>query len=231
MKDTSFNSVRIDALNVGLRDYMNRVFGYMGAGLMVTALSSWMCATSGIAFALGRSPLLFFVVAFSPIFLAMAIMRGRLSAQASKFCFFAYSGLVGLSLSIIFLVYTANSIASAFFVTSSVFLAMSIYGYSTDRDLSTWGSFLFMCLLGVFISALVGFFVHNGVFHMLLSMMSVVLFSAMTAYDVHILKREYISNDGRGDRDVLAVSGALKIYLDFINIFTSLLRLIGVQRD
>lgn len=231
MRDTSLNNVRVDALNVGLRDYMNRVFGYMSAGLMVTALSSFVCASSGIVFVLLQNPLLLFLVAFSPIFFGWPIMRGKLSAQAAKVCFFVNAALVGLSLSSILLVYTSTSIASAFFVTSSVFLAMTIYGYSTDRDISTWGSALFMCMLGVIVASLVGFFVHNSVFHVLLSIISVVLFSMMTAYDVQILKREYINNDGRGDRDVLAVRGALSVYLDFINIFVHIMHLIGVRRD
>jgi FtsH-binding integral membrane protein len=235
-------------IDEGLRQYMLKVYNYMGVGLVITGLVAWFAAASAVTsdpaqavaelgsgtyltqwgMLLYTSPLMW-VVALAPLAIVFVLSFGinRLSAPAAQAIFWGFSALMGLSLSSIFLVYTDASIAKVFFITAATFGAMSLYGYTTRRDLTSIGNFLIMGLIGLIIASIVNIFLASSALEFAISAIGVLIFVGLTAYDTQRIKESYHESLGS---DVLAkgaVMGALSLYLDFINLFMMLLRLFG----
>jgi len=236
------------AIDAGLRAYMIRVYNYMTAGVALTGLVAWFAyqAAGGDAIhivgnqfsgltpfgqAIFQSPLLWLVV-LAPLGLVMVLSFGisRLSASTALTLFFVYSGLLGLSLASIFLVYTHASIAQVFFICAATFGATSLYGYTTQRDLTSVGSFMFMGLIGIIIASLVNIVLQSSALYWAISVIGVIVFVGLTAYDTQNIKEMYDVNDDGSVSGRKAVMGALRLYLDFINLFLMLLRIFGDRR-
>jgi len=219
---------------VALNAFMRGVYGWMAAGLGITALVAVSVASSPAMRMAVLNPmsLIVLIIAELGLVLMLSARINRLSAGAATGMFLAYSALNGATLSSIFLVYTASTISSAFVVSAGMFLAMSIYGTVTKRDLTSWGSFLFMGLVGMILASLVNMFVRSSALAMLLNYVGVLVFVGLTAYDTQRLKDmgSYVPmNDSTAVRRG-AILGALTLYLDFINLFLIMLRLFS-NRD
>jgi uncharacterized protein len=231
------------AIDAGLRAYMIRVYNYMTAGVALTGIVAWFAFSAAVTPTSGglaltpfgqtlfHSPLMW-VLVLAPLGLVMVMSFGinRLSPATALTLFFVYAGLLGLSLATIFLVYTHGSIARVFFISAATFGAMSLYGYTTQRDLTAWGSFLFMGLIGVVIASLVNIFLHSSGLDWVISVIGVLVFVGLTAYDTQNIKEMYDPMDDGTIAGRKAVMGALRLYLDFINLFLMLLRLFGDRR-
>ncbi len=223
---------RVD-IDVGLRDYMLRIYNYMASGLALTGIVAYLFAQYLYANpALARSPLMF-VIMLAPLGLVMWLSFGinRMQASTAQALFWVYSALMGLSLASVFLVFTGASIARVFFITAGTFAAMSLYGYTTRRDLSQFGSFLFMGLIGIIIASLVNLFISSSALQFAISVIGVIVFTGLTAWDTQQIKEMYFASDGYEVAGKKAVMGALRLYLDFINLFMMLLQLLGARRD
>jgi uncharacterized protein len=222
---------RVD-IDVGLRDYMLRIYNYMASGLALTGIVAYVAAESGFIQQIYRTPVMWLVI-LAPLGLVMWLSYGiqRMHASTAQALFWLYAGLMGLSLSTIFLVYTGTSIARVFFITAGTFAAMSLYGYTTRRDLSQFGSFLFMGLIGIIIASLVNLFVHSSALQFAISVIGVIVFVGLTAYDTQQIKEMYYAYDDGQIAGKKAVMGALRLYLDFINLFMMLMQLLGTRRD
>jgi hypothetical protein len=219
------------AVAVGSR-FMSAVYRWMAAGLVVTAGVAWLVAGSPAARqAIFGNRLVFWglVVAQLGLVVVLSAAVNRLSAGVAGLLFVAYSALTGATLSSILLVYTGASVASAFAVTAGTFAAMSVFATVTKRDLSGWSTFLFMGLIGVVIAALVNMFLQSGMLQFVISCAAVVVFTGLTAYDTQKLRR--LAAAPGGLPAAMPVNGALMLYLDFINLFLSLLNLFGGRRD
>ncbi len=221
------------AIDEGLRSYMLRVYNYMGSALLVSgitayAFATWMINSPEAAQMVYGSPLRW-VVAFAPLvmvfFLSAAI--NRLSLFASQAAFWVFAVLMGLSLSSLLLVYTQESITRVFLITAVAFGGLSLFGYTTKRDLSGWGSFLIMGLIGIIIASIVNIFVGSSMMMWIISVVGVLVFSGLTAYDTQQIKEMYFQGDGTATMGKKAIMGALRLYLDFINLFIMLMHLFG----
>jgi uncharacterized protein len=231
------------AIDAGLRAYMIRVYNYMTAGVALTGIVAWFAFSAAVTQTSGalaltpfgqtlfHSPLMW-VLVLAPLGLVMVMSFGinRLSPATALTLFFVYAGLLGLSLATIFLVYTHGSIARVFFISAATFGAMSLYGYTTQRDLTGIGSFLFMGLIGIVIASLVNIFLHSSGLDWVISVVGVLVFVGLTAYDTQNIKEMYDPMDDGTIAGRKAVMGALRLYLDFINLFLMLLRLFGDRR-
>jgi uncharacterized protein len=219
-------------IDVGLRDYMLRIYNYMASALALTGIVAYVFANSGMYLSIARTPLIY-VVMLAPLGLVMVLSFGinRLSAFAAQAIFWAYAALMGISLASVFLVFTGASVARVFFITAGTFAAMSLYGYTTRRDLSQLGSFLFMGLIGIVIASLVNMFIHSTAMQFAISVIGVLVFTGLTAYDTQSIKEMYFEGDGYEIAGKKAVMGALRLYLDFVNLFMMLIQLMGVRRD
>lgn len=219
------------SVDAGLRQYMVAVYRYMGSALLLTAFVAYFASQSQSLVGLGLPAS---IVAF---FLVMWMGSGNriqsMSVSSAQLAFWAYAGLMGIALSYIFIVYTSVSVTRAFFITASLFGAMSIYGQVTKRDLTSIGSFMFMGLIGIVLASIVNIFMHSSMIDFVTSVLGVVIFTGLTAYDTHKIKDNYYYMNGSpGEMAAkLAIFGALTLYLDFINLFISLLRLMGNRRD
>lgn len=219
-------------IDVGLRDYMLRVYSYMAGGLALTGAVAYGAAASGLYQQIFGTPL-FYVVLFAPLALVLLLSFRiqSMSLGAAQLTFWAYAALVGLSLSGIFLVYTGASIARVFFITAGTFAGMSLYGYTTRRDLSGFGSFLFMGLIGIVLASLVNIFLASSAVQFAISVIGVLVFTGLTAWDTQQIKEMYWEGDGSVVAGKKAIMGALRLYLDFINLFVMLMQLMGNRRD
>ena len=226
----------------GLRAYMLRVYNYMGSALLVTgivALITFMLAvkslspldftdfgdaiyTSGLAWVVMLAPL--------GVVFYMSFGINKMSAAKAQTVFWIFAALMGLSLSSIFVVFTETSITRVFFITAGTFGAMSLYGYTTKRDLTKLGSFLMMGLIGIIIASIVNLFLKSGPMYFIISILGVLIFVGLTAYDTQKIKNMYAASDTGEIIGKKAVMGALTLYLDFINLFIMLLRLFGQRR-
>ena len=218
------------AIDAGLRAYMLRVYNYMAIGVGLTGLVAMLTyQLSGPA--LLASPLMW-VFMLAPLALVFFIRFAinTLSVEAARLLFFVYAALVGLSLSTIFHIYTSSSITRVFFISAAAFGALSIWGYTTQRDLSGFGTFLFMGLIGIVIASLVNLLLRSTGLDWVISIIGVGVFAGLTAYDTQRIKVMYDSNDDETAVGRKAVIGALSLYLDFINLFMMLLRLMGNRR-
>ena len=223
---------RAAEIDVGLRAYMQKVFGLMGMGTAVTGLVAFFTSQSPAMLDLIYNTPLRWVVMLAPLAFVLVLSFGiqRMRASTAQLTFWAFAAVMGLSLASIFLVYTGQSIVTTFFVSASTFLGMALYGYTTKRDLTGWGSFLFMGLLGLIVASLVGFFVQSSALQFAISVIGVLIFTGLTAYDAQKIKEMYYAGDDSETYGKKAVMGALKLYLDFINLFLYLLRFIGDRR-
>lgn len=215
----------------GLKSYMLQVYNYMTGALALSGIVAYMVGTNETLMqAIFGTPLAF-VVMLAPLGFVWFFSAKVHSMQVStaQACFWAFAGLMGVSMAYIFAVYTGASIARVFFITASVFGGMSLYGYTTKKDLSGWGSFLFMGLLGIIVASLVNIFLKSSALDFAVSAIGVLVFVGLTAYDTQRIKQTYYQLSG----DTLAkasIMGALSLYMDFINLFMMLLRLIGDRR-
>ncbi|HQS84855.1 MAG: hypothetical protein B7Y25_07955 [Alphaproteobacteria bacterium 16-39-46] len=219
--------------DMGLRAYMLKVYNFMGLGLGLTGLVSFIVSqTPSLIEALYANSMLALVFLFLPFGLVLYLQFKikDMSFQKAQAMFWLYAALMGLALTPIFLVYTGTSIARVFFITAGTFGSMSLYGYTTQRDLSAWGSFLFMGLIGIIIGGLVNIFLQSSAFQFALSIIGVLIFTGLTAYDTQTIKEIYASSDSQEIAGKKAIMGALTLYLDFINLFLMLLRLFGDRR-
>lgn len=215
-------------------DFIRRVYNWMALGLAVTAIVALYAVNSGLIFSLLGNPMvmLLLIVGEFGLVIALSAAIGRFQSSTALFMFFAYSFLNGLTLSTIFLIYTKASIANTFFVTAGTFAAMSLYGYTTKRDLTSIGSFLMMGLIGIIIASFVNFFFRSPAFYWLITYAGIAIFVGLTAYDAQKIKEmAYAGFSGSEDERKGAVIGALRLYLDFINLFLLLLRIFGRRSD
>nr|WP_245772521.1 Bax inhibitor-1/YccA family protein [Myxococcus fulvus] len=208
---------------------MTRVHGWMFAGLLLTGVMALVTLSNE---ALLRTVLEWrfgFMIAQLGAVFALSFLAPRLSGPAAAALFLGYSALTGMTFSILFLVYTAGSIAQAFFLTAGVYGAMALYGTVTKKDLSAWGTFLFMGLIGVVLAGLVNLFMRSDMMSFVIACASVLVFAGLTAYDTQKL-REMHANTGYSSAATVSIVGALTLYLDFINLFLAILRLLGRRR-
>lgn len=231
-----FGADRAVAIDQGLRAHMIRVYNYMAGGVALTGVVAWLTyqyALSNPAFAkaLFGSPLVF-VLMLAPLALVffLSFRIQHLQASTARLLFFVYAALLGLSLSTIFMVYTHASITRVFFVTAASFGALSLWGYTTQRNLDGMGSFMIMGLFGIIIASLVNIFLHSTGLDWAISVLGVLIFAGLTAWDTQQIKEFYSPMDDGTVAGRKAVMGALKLYLDFINMFLFLLRLFGDRR-
>tara|TARA_Y100001970_G_scaffold222261_1_gene273281 strand:+ start:3153 stop:3917 length:765 start_codon:yes stop_codon:yes gene_type:complete len=235
-------------IDQGLRSYMLKVYNYMASGIFLTGIVSLLLfrlsggyeiqvsqtgitGLTGIGQALFASPLMW-IVMLAPLGIVFYMSFGirKMSATKAQTTFWIFAALMGASLASIFLVYTGASITRVFFITAGTFGAMSIYGYTTKRDLTKFGSFLMMGLIGIIIASIVNIFMKSSMMYFVISIIGVLIFVGLTAYDTQKIKNMYLASD---DSEILgkkAVMGALTLYLDFINLFIMLLRLFGQRR-
>ena len=222
----------------GLRSYMLRVYNYMAIGLALTGAAALLTAWAAIDQASGGltafgqaiylSPLRW-VVILAPLAVVFlfSFRIQSMSVPTAQAVFWLFAALMGLSLSSIFLVYTGESITRVFFITAASFGALSLYGYTTSKSLSGWGSFLFMGLIGIIIASLVNIFIGSSALQFAISVIGVLVFAGLTAYDTQQIKEMYFAGDDSASAGRKAILGALRLYLDFINLFTMLLSLFG----
>jgi len=219
-------------IDVGLRQYMLRVYNYMTGGLAVTGLIAYFASTSATVMQTIYGTPLAWVVMLAPLgfVIFFSARLHKMSVGTAQAVFWAFAAAMGLSLSYIFLVYTGASIARVFFITAGTFAAMSLYGYTTKADLTKFGTFLMMGLIGIVIAGLVNIFLRSDALQFAVSVIGVVVFVGLTAYDTQNIKNEYAEHYDEETTGKLAISGALRLYLDFINLFMMLLRLFGDRR-
>jgi FtsH-binding integral membrane protein len=218
------------AVDAGLRAHMIRVYNYMAGGVALTGAVAYFTHQM-FGQQLYGSPLMY-VLIFAPLALVFFISFriDKLSASTARALFFVYAALVGASLSIIFAVYTDSSITRVFFISAAAFGGLSLWGYTTQRDLTGMGSFLMMGLIGIIIASLVNIFLKSSGLDWIISVIGVLVFAGLTAYDTQKIKEMYSPNDDGTVTGRKAVMGALSLYLDFINLFLMLLRLFGDRR-
>lgn len=218
--------------DAGLRRYMISVYSLMAGGLTVSGLTAYFAVATGFYQQIISTPLIWLVM-FAPLIvvLFLGFLIDRISYAGAQLAFWIYAILMGLSLSSIFLAYTGSSIVRTFFVAAATFGATSLYGYMTERDLSRFGSFLFMALFGVVIASVVGLFVASPALELIISIAGSLLFVALTAYDTQRIKAIYFQAQRGDEIGKRALIGALTLYLDFINLFIMLLRLTGDRRN
>ena len=230
------------ARDVGLRSYMLSVYNYMASGVLLTGIVAVLFANSSlINLIASANPAtgqvqptpLFWIALFAPlgIIFAYRFALGRMSVGTAQALFWVYAGLVGVQMSSLFLIYTGVSIAQTFFATAAAFLGLSLYGYTTKRDLSGFGTFLIMGVVGIFVALLINLFLRSPALDLAISAIGVLLFAGLTAYDAQKIKSIYFAVAGNGEAMAkTAVIGALNLYLDFINMFLFLLRFMGNRR-
>jgi FtsH-binding integral membrane protein len=219
-------------IDAGLRAHMQRVYGYMAGGLALTGLVAYAAAASGFYQAIAATPLIWLVM-LAPLGFVLALSFGiqRMAAGTAMLLFWLYAAVMGLSLGGIFLVFTGESIARVFFISAATFGAMSLYGYTTRSDLSRFGSFLMMGLIGIVIASLVNIFIGSSALQFTISIVGIIVFVGLAAYDTQRIREMYLESDTGEVAGKKAILGALALYLDFINLFMILLQLFGQRRD
>lgn len=245
--------VRTAAIDEGLKAHMNKVYGTMSVGMLITALAAWaisgLAVTSdpsgavaqigadtyltGLGQAIYMSPLKWLVM-FAPLLFVFGFSAGinRMSAATAQTVFYAFAAVMGVSISSIFLVFTGESIVTTFLVTAVAFAALSLYGYTTKKDLSAFGTFLMMGLIGIIVASIINIFIASSALAFAVSVLGVLIFAGLTAYDTQRIKNEYIQHANVADQEWLgksAIMGALALYLDFINLFMFLLQFLGAR--
>jgi FtsH-binding integral membrane protein len=224
-------------LDEGLRNYMLKIYNYMAGGLGATALVAYLVVTNPSLFRLFFNEMGYtgfgYLALFAPLILVFAFgwVLNRGTIEQVRAMFWGYSALMGISLAPIFLVYTGASVARIFLITAATFGSLSLYGYTTKKDVSGWGSFLIMGVFGIIIASIVNIFMKSTGLDYALSYLTVFIFAGLTVYDTQTLKSMYYANGMTEDGENRgAIAGALSLYLDFINMFMALLRLFGDRR-
>ncbi|WP_152046988.1 Bax inhibitor-1/YccA family protein [Aureimonas psammosilenae] len=237
---------RVDVtIDQGLRTYMLKVYNLMAVGLAITGAAAYglfsaavvtdgagdIVGLTGLGQAVFASPLKW-VLMLAPLAMVMflSFRIHKMSVSAAQTTFWAYAALVGLSLSTVFLVFTQQSVVQVFFITAAAFGALSLFGYTTKRDLSAWGSFLFMGVIGLVLAMIVNIFLASSALAFAISAIGVLVFAGLTAYDTQKIKEMYYEGDGSMVMGRKAIMGALTLYLDFINMFMFLLQFFGDRR-
>jgi FtsH-binding integral membrane protein len=234
-----------EIFDAGLRAHMLRVYNIMASGLALTGIVAVIVAQMSMELdpsgrligltefgqTLFLSPMKW-VVMLAPLgfILFLSFKVSTMRASTAQAIFWAFAGVMGISLSTIFISYTGASVARVFFITAGTFAGMSLYGYTTKRDISNWGSFLMMGLIGIIIASIVNIFVGSSALHFAISVIGVLIFVGLTAYDTQKIKNEYAENHDHETKSKLAIMGALRLYLDFINLLVILLHLFGQRR-
>ncbi|MGB3722616.1 MAG: Bax inhibitor-1/YccA family protein [Pacificimonas sp.] len=216
--------------DAGLRSYMLNVYNYMAGGVALTGVVSWLFASSGMAASLFTSGgIMQWVVMLAPLGFVLALSFGinKMSTATAQAVFWAFAAVMGVSISYIFLAYTGTSIAKVFFITAAAFGGLSLYGYTTKKDLSGLGTFLIMGVIGLIIASVVNIFLQSSMFDFVISILGVLIFAGLTAYDTQKIKNMYFQVAGTNMMGKTVIMGALSLYLDFINMFLFLLRLFG----
>ena len=247
----SISGARASQIDEGLRAHMNKVYGTMSVGMIITALAAYAIAgistttdpslsvyemrngtmLNSLGAAIYLSPLRWAVL-LAPLLMIFgfgAVMR-RSSAQGAQLFFYVFATLIGISLSSIFIIYTKFSITQTFLVTAIAFAGLSLWGYTTKKDISGWGSFLIMGVIGLIVAMIINIFIGSGMMMMIISMVGVLIFAGLTAYDTQNIKNMYVAHAHHGDTEWLdksAIHGALSLYLDFLNMFQFLLMFMG----
>ncbi len=224
--------VRSAEIDAGLRAHMNKVYGLMSVAMTLTAGVAWAVGTNGAMITAIYSTPLKWVVMFLPLVMVFAFsaMINRMSVSAAQLFFYVFASAMGLSLAYIFAVFTGTSIATTFLITAIAFAGLSIYGYTTKRDLSGFGTFLVMGLIGLIVAMVVNMFLASTALAFAISVIGVLIFAGLTAYDTQKIKTMYLQHAQAGDQEWLgkaAIMGALNLYLDFINMFMFLLQFLG----
>ncbi|OBX19073.1 hypothetical protein A9995_07960 [Erythrobacter sp. QSSC1-22B] len=238
---TGFSSVpragdavaRRETFDAGLRSHMLSIYNYMASGVLLTGIVAMLTARSGFAYTLAQGGLLFWVVALAPLgfVLAMSFGANKFSRGTLQAMFWGFAITMGLSLSSLLLIYTGESIAATFFATAGAFAGLSLFGYTTKKDLSGFGTFLVMGVIGLIIASVINIFMQSSMLELAISFLGVLIFAGLTAYDTQRLKREYEHLRGTEFAGKAIILGALSLYLDFINMFLFLLRFMGVNRE
>ena len=220
------------AVDPGLRLYMLRVYNVMAAALGLTGLVAYVAVATGFYQQIAGTPLIWLVM-LAPlgIVLLLGFRIDRMSTGAAQATFWGYAALMGLSLAGIFMVFTGASIARVFFISAATFAATSLYGYTTGRDLAQFGSFLVMGLIGIVLASLVNIFIGSTALQFATSVIGVLVFTGLTAWDTQRIKEVYLASDPGDALAKKALIGALSLYLDFINLFVLLLQLTGQRRE
>jgi len=223
----------LSSTDEGLRKFMLKVYGYMSVGLGITGVVAWLFANAFVAqnpvvVSLMQPPMAYLVM-FAPlgIILWMSFGINKMSARTSQNLFWILAACYGISLASIFLVYTGATIARVFFIAASMFLTMSIWGYTTKKSLAKMGSFLMMGLIGLIIASVVNIFLGSSALQFAMSIIGVIIFAGLTAYDTQVIKEIYVENENSEESSKKAVMGALKLYLDLLLLFQYLLMLFG----
>ncbi len=229
---TGVGTAQAAQIDEGLRAHMNKVYGLMAVAMVVTGGVAWAVGTNETMLATIFGSPLKWVVMFAPLVMVFAFgaLINRLSVAAAQLFFYVYAAAVGLSLSFIFAVYTGTSIAQTFLVTAIAFAGLSLYGYTTKKDLSGMGTFLIMGLIGLIVASIVNIFLASSAMAFAISVIGVLIFAGLTAYDTQSIKNTYVAHAVHGDQEWLgkaAIMGALNLYLDFINMFMFLLNFMG----
>lgn len=238
---------RTAEVDAGLRAYMNKVYALMTGAMIITGVVSYAvgmdlkAAMAGeattllpaaLVTAMFTSPIMY-IIMFSPLIVVFAFhaMINRMSASTAQAVFWGFAGLIGLAIAHIFAIYTGHSIARVFFITAAAFGGLSLYGYTTKRDISGWGSFLIMGLIGIIIAMVVNLFLASAALQWAVSVLGVLIFAGLTAYDTQQIKNEYLTYRGTPGGEAFlekgAIMGALRLYLDFLNLFMFLLHFLG----
>ena len=218
------------AYDAGLRSYMLSVYNYMASGVLLTGIVALLFAQSGLAAQVFMGGgILKWVIIFAPLLMVFGFGAAvtRMSMGGLQAMFWAFATLMGLSLSSIFLVFTGASIAQTFFATAVAFLSLSLWGYTTKKDLSGWGTFLIMGVVGLIVASIINLFMASAALHWAISFIGVLLFAGLTAYDTQRIKSLYFHVQGSDMLGRTAIMGALSLYLDFVNMFTFLLQFMG----
>lgn len=218
--------------DAGLRSYMLSVYNYMASGVLLTGIVALLFANSSIIVPVLQSPARWLIM-LAPLAFVMVLSFGinRLATSTAQMLFWAFSVVMGLSMASIFLVYTGTSIAQTFFATAGAFAGLSLWGYTTKRDLSGFGTFLIMGVFGILIASLINIFLQSSAMAFAISVIGVLLFAGLTAYDTQRIKSMYSYVAGTDMMGKTVIMGALNLYLDFINMFMFLLQLFGGRRN
>ncbi|TKZ20538.1 Bax inhibitor-1/YccA family protein [Shimia litoralis] len=229
---------RAAQIDAGLRAHMNKVYSTMSVGMLLTFAVAWAVGSTPELLGMFRDPMtlkpniLGWIIMFAPLGMVFAFGAAinKLSAAGAQLFFYVFAAVMGLSLSWIFVAFTGFSIAQVFLVTSIAFAGLSLYGYTTKKDISGWGSFLIMGVIGILVASIINIFLGSPAIHFAISVLGVLIFAGLTAYDTQKIKTTYLQMAHSGDQEWLgkaAIMGALNLYLDFINMFMFLLQLLG----
>ena len=243
VRTRSTAGISAEQIDAGLRAHMNKVYGTMAVGMLITALAAWAIAglsvtasgqLTSLGVALYTSPLKWLVM-FAPLIFVFGLGAAinRMSAATAQVVFYVFAAVMGVSISSIFLVFTGFSIIQIFLVTAIAFAGLSLWGYTTQKDISGWGSFLIMGVIGLIVASIVNIWLASPAIMFAVSAIGVLIFAGLTAYDTQRIKNDYLQMVHAGDQEWLgksAIMGALSLYLNFINMFMMLLQLFG-QRE